>query len=54
MEDAGRGYRKVVASPKPMDIVEIQAIRNLVDNGNVVIACGGGGVPVVKKGNRLE
>ena len=54
MEDAGRGYRKVVASPKPVDIVEIQAIRNLVDNGNVVIACGGGGVPVVKKGNRLE
>jgi len=54
MEDAGRGYRKVVASPKPVDIVEIQAIRNLVDSGNVVIACGGGGVPVVKKGNRLE
>ena len=37
-----------------MDIVEIQAIRNLVDSGNVVIACGGGGVPVVKNGNRLE
>lgn len=46
-EDAGRGFRQVVASPKPADIVEKESIVNMLDNEFIVIACGGGGVPVV-------
>lgn len=51
LEDAGRGWRKVVASPKPVDIKEIETIRTLLNNGQVVVAAGGGGIPVVKENN---
>ncbi|MDF2556560.1 MAG: arcC [Bacillales bacterium] len=52
VEDAGRGYRRVVPSPKPVDIMEKESIKTLVDKGFVVIAGGGGGIPVIKKGNK--
>ena len=48
MEDAGRGYRRVVASPKPKKIVELDTIKTLLDNNIIVIAAGGGGIPVVR------
>ena len=50
-EDAGRGWRKVVASPIPVDVVEKASISHLVNSGFLVIACGGGGIPVVKQGD---
>ncbi len=53
-EDAGRGWRRVVASPKPAGIREIQAIQTLIKSGCVVIACGGGGIPVVKDGRGVK
>ena len=48
MEDAGRGWRRVVASPQPVEIIELDAIKMALQNDYVVIACGGGGIPVVR------
>lgn len=53
IEDAGRGYRKVVPSPKPIDVVPKYVIRDLVRSGKIVIAAGGGGIPVIINGNGL-
>lgn len=52
-EDAGRGYRRVVPSPKPLDIIEKNAISTLIEKGHIVISCGGGGIPVIKKDNSI-
>lgn len=54
VEDAGRGYRRVIASPKPLSIMEAPAIKTLVEQGMTVIAAGGGGVPVIKIANEIH
>ncbi len=54
VEDAARGYRRVVPSPEPIDIIELEVIRGLVEQGVLVIACGGGGIPVVWNNGRLQ
>ena len=53
-EDAGRGYRRVVASPLPIDVIEKESISTLVKKGDIVICAGGGGIPVIRKGEVLE
>jgi len=53
-EDAGRGWRRLVASPCPLEILELDAIRACLDRDIIVIAAGGGGIPVVRRGGRLE
>lgn len=52
-EDAGRGWRRVVPSPIPVDVAEKETVKTLVNNGHVVITVGGGGIPVVEEGNSL-
>ncbi len=54
VEDAARGYRRVVPSPEPLEIVEEDVIRALVERGTVVVAAGGGGIPVVRRDGKLE
>ena len=54
VEDSGRGYRQVVASPKPQEIIEIDTIKSLINTGQSVIACGGGGIPVIREGIHLR
>jgi len=53
VEDAGRGYRQVVPSPKPVDVIEKEMVNTLVDAGHVVITVGGGGIPVIRKDGKL-
>jgi len=54
IEDSGRGYRRVVASPEPKRIVEIETIKTLINNNNIVITVGGGGIPVIEEKDGLK
>jgi carbamate kinase len=54
VEDAGRGWRRVVPSPQPRAVVELEALRRLLSDGMIAVACGGGGIPVVARSGRLD
>ncbi len=54
VEDAARGYRRVVPSPEPVEILELNVIRSLVDHGVLVVSTGGGGIPVMRVNGRLQ
>jgi carbamate kinase len=54
VEDAARGYRRVVPSPEPVEIIELGVIRSLMNEGVLVIACGGGGIPVLRSNGKLQ
>jgi carbamate kinase len=53
VHDAGRGWRRVVPSPVPVEVVELEAIRSLLASGSIVVACGGGGIPATRRGEHL-
>jgi carbamate kinase len=53
VHDAGRGWRRVVPSPQPLEVVELEAIRSLLASGTIVVACGGGGIPATRRGEHL-
>ena len=53
VHDAGRGWRRVVPSPAPLEVVELDAIRSLLASGSIVVACGGGGIPATRRGEHL-
>jgi carbamate kinase len=54
VEDAGRGWRRTVASPAPLEVIELEVVRALLVSGTVVVACGGGGIPVVRRDGGLD